>query len=108
MSITVTEAAALQIKKSARQGGTEGMALRVAAKRNADGSIEYAMGFDSVHETDSKSEAYGISVVVAPTSTELVAGMTVDYVELEPGQSNFIFLNPNDPRYVPPKNEDKS
>ena len=29
--------------------------------------------------------------------------MTIDYVELEPGSWQFIFLNPNDPSYVPPQ-----
>ena len=32
----------------------------------------------------------------------LLAGTTLDYVELQPGVRSFIFLNPNDPGYVPP------
>jgi len=27
---------------------------------------------------------------------------TMDYVEIEPGQFHFIFLNPKDPNYRPP------
>lgn len=103
MSITITEAAARQIQQSARESGSEGMSLRIAAKRKPDGAIEYAMGFDNADETDSRVECHGVSVLVAPTSTDLVAGMTVDFVELEPGDRSFIFLNPNDPHYVPPK-----
>ena len=30
-------------------------------------------------------------------------GMIIDFVELEPGKQEFIFLNPNDPAYVPPQ-----
>ncbi|HHH13086.1 MAG TPA: iron-sulfur cluster assembly accessory protein, partial [Thiolapillus brandeum] len=42
----ITPAAADQIRKAAQQGGTEGMALRLAVRENADGSLSYKMGFD--------------------------------------------------------------
>ena len=32
----------------------------------------------------------------------MLRGATLDFVELEPGDFQFIFLNPNDPNYVPP------
>ena len=102
MTIKITESAARQIKGAARQGEMEGLALRIAAKRRPDGSIDYVMGFDEPAESDSRVDAFGVTVVVAPTSTELMDGMTLDFVELEPGRSDFIFLNPNDPHYVPP------
>jgi len=102
MSVKITETAARQVLESATQGGMAGIPLRIAAKRNADGSIAYAMGFDEAKANDSRVEMHGVEVVVAPTSTELVQGMTIDYVEMEPGQSSFIFMNPNDPHYIPP------
>ena len=102
MTIKITESAAQQIAVAAEQGEMEGLALRIAAKRRSDGSIDYVMGFDAPQETDSRVEAFGVAVVVAPTSTELVDGMTLDFVELEPGRSDFIFLNPNAPHFVPP------
>ena len=105
MSFTVTEAAARQIRVAARQGRSEDMPLRIAAKRRSDGTIDYLMGFDQPDPADSQVEAFGVVVVVAPTSTELVAGMTLDYVELEPGRQDFIFMNPNDPHYIPPRED---
>ncbi len=105
MSIQITEAAARQIEKSSQQGGMQGMPLRVAAKRKPDGSIDYAMGFDEVNDADSILEFHSVKIVVAPTSTELLANATLDYVELEQDKFEFIFLNPNDPNYVPPKEE---
>jgi len=42
-------------------------------------------------------------VVYSPDDAPLLQGATLDYVELESGQSDFIFLNPNDPHYVPPQ-----
>ena len=102
MTIEITQAAASQILASAQHSGMQGMPLRIAAKRNAEGSIEYAMGHDDVREHDSTLHYHGVDVIVAPTSTELLSGATLDYVGLEEGDSQFIFLNPNDPAYVPP------
>ena len=102
--ITITPAAAAQIQTSAIQGGTQGMALRIAAQRSADGSIHYAMGFDeTTHREDTRFRNEGIDLVVAATSTILLEGTTIDFVELEPGRFEFIFLNPNDPNYRPPQ-----
>jgi iron-sulfur cluster assembly protein len=82
VTIKITESAAQQIAVAAKQGEMPGLALRIAARRRTD---------------------VGVTVVVAPTSTELVDGMTLDFVEMKPGRSDFIFLNPNDPHFVPPE-----
>lgn len=103
MNITVTEAAAKQIAEAAKQGDVQGMVLRIAARRKQDGSIDYAMGFDEAKHDDDRVELSGIDIVVAPTSADLLNGMTLDFVELESGTTEFIFLNPNDPHYIPPK-----
>ena len=100
--ITVTEAAASQIKHSAEQGKAEGMALRIAATRNDDNSIHYGMGFDDSKEEDITINVGDIEIIVSPASAELLKDTTIDFVELEPGKFQFIFLNPNDPNYKPP------
>ncbi len=99
--ITLSPSAIEQIKKS-RQGDNEGLALRLAAKMNANESIDYGMGFDEAREDDAQVVIEGITVVIAPDCLELLNGAHMDFVELEPGQFNFIFLNPNDPNYKPP------
>ncbi|MFP5505636.1 MAG: HesB/IscA family protein [Gammaproteobacteria bacterium] len=105
--ITITPAAAAQIRAAAKQGRMEGMALRIAAQRNADGQIQYAMGFDdSTRSDDTRFSSEGVELVVAATSTMLLEGTTLDFVELEPGRSEFIFMNPNDPNYRPPQEAD--
>ena len=100
--ITVTEEAAKQIKLSAKQGKAEGMPLRIAATRNEDDSIHYGMGFDDSKEDDITITAGDIEIVVSSASAELLKNATIDYVELESGKFQFIFLNPNDPAYKPP------
>ncbi|MGA7801307.1 MAG: iron-sulfur cluster assembly accessory protein [Gammaproteobacteria bacterium] len=104
--ITVTAAAAAQIRTAAKQGHAEGLALRIAAKRVADGRIEYGMGFDDTgREDDLQFDSEGIQVVVAPLSLELLSGTVIDFVELSSGEFQFIFMNPNDPDYVPPEGD---
>jgi iron-sulfur cluster assembly protein len=104
--MTITEQAAQQIRVAAGNSDAQGLALRVAARRNRDGSIAYAMGFDTPEDQDTRITVHGVEVVVGPTSTELLAEAVLDYVELEPGDFQFIFMNPNDPNYVPPKGDD--
>jgi iron-sulfur cluster assembly protein len=100
--ITVTPAAAAQIKLSAEQGKTEGMSLRIAASRNDDNSIHYGMGFDDSKEDDVTVTTEDIEIIVSTSSAELLKNTTIDFVELEPDKFQFIFMNPSDPAYKPP------
>lgn len=100
--ITLTPEAAKQIRQSAKEGNLDGLPLRLAATRNADGSLHYGMGFDDVKEMDTRYTSEGIDIIVSTLSKDLLAGMNVDYVELEPGKFQFIFENPNDSNYVAP------
>lgn len=92
---TVTPAAAAQIKRSAEEASGEPL-LRVAAKRAADGSVEYGMGFDDLRDQDAQIECEGVRILIGPLSRELLDGATLDFVELEPGEYQFIFVNPNE------------
>lgn len=104
--ITITKRAAEQILLAAEQGHMQGLALRLAPFRREDGSIEYnKMGFDEIKEGDVLISSDGVDIVFEPVYKELLNGATLDFVEIESGQPNFIFLNPNDPHYVPPKEE---
>lgn len=101
--ITVTPAAAEQIRLSARQGRMDDLPMRIAATRNPDGSIHYGMGFDDNQlEGDIHITSEGIDLVVSGSSMLLLSGMTLDFVEIEPDSFQFIFLNPNDPDFAPP------
>jgi iron-sulfur cluster assembly accessory protein len=104
--ISVTTSALEQIKLSVNQGKLGGLPLRIAIKEQDDGSFHYAMGFDEQRlPGDNFLNFDGVDLVVSETSKDLAEGMTIDFVELEPGKSEFIFLNPNDPTYVPPRKD---
>ena len=99
----ITAAAAEQIKVAAKQGGTQGISLRFAARETQDGSFAYNMGFDDPTEEDESMSCEGIEVVIDPAYMPLLEETTLDYVQLDDGEHQFVFLNPLDPSYVPPK-----
>jgi iron-sulfur cluster assembly protein len=99
----VTEKAAEQIFKSAKENGMAGMALRIAARRQPDGSIEYGVGFDDKRDDDVHINSHGIDIIFESSYKDLLQGAVMDFVELEQEKFHFIFLNPNDAHYVPPQ-----
>lgn len=90
---TLTSAAARQIQQAASTSGAQEMALRIAARVDPDGAVEYGMGFDDPNEEDMKLDLEGVAVVIADAYQELLDEIVLDYVELEPGEFNFIFID---------------
>ncbi|MES0327070.1 MAG: iron-sulfur cluster biosynthesis family protein [Gammaproteobacteria bacterium] len=103
--IKVTNEAAKQIQLSAQQGKTENLPLRIAATKNEDGIFHYGIGFDENKEGDIAVTSEGIKIIVSALSADLLKDTTLDFVELEPGKNQFIFMNPNDPSYSPPSDD---
>lgn len=89
---TLTPAAAGQILRAAKDGETGDMPLRVAALRGKDGALQYGMGFDDARDGDMTLEIEGVAVLIASPSQVLLQDTVLDYVELEPGSFNFIFM----------------
>lgn len=100
--ISVTEAAAAQIALSAQQSGIEEAWLRLAARLDGK-TIEYGMGFDNPADGDRQVTQGAVRLLISPGCVELLSGATLDYVEINPGEKRFIFINPNDPSHKPPK-----
>ncbi|MBK1617241.1 iron-sulfur cluster biosynthesis family protein [Lamprobacter modestohalophilus] len=98
----LTTAAAEQVLKAAKEAGTDGLSLRLAATQQADGSIDYRMGFDAPTEEDIRFQSEGVDLVMTPEDVPLLDQTVMDFVELEPGKPHFIFMNPKDPNYQPP------
>ena len=90
---TLTSAAARQIEQAANASGAQAMALRVAARVDPDGSMQYGMGFDDPKDEDMKLDLDGVAVIIADDSQDLLIDTVLDYVELNPGEFNFIFID---------------
>ena len=101
--LKISESAANHIQEQIKQANADNLSLRIAAKTNQDGSFEYGMGFDEVKDDDLVSNQYGVELVFDKQSHELLEDATMDYVQLDDGQMGFVFLNPLDPNYIPPK-----
>lgn len=101
--ITITPQAAAQILKSAQPSSIGAVYLRLAARLDAKGVLEYGMGFDDKADGDLLAVSQGINVLVSPGSVELLTGATLDFVNIDGrDEHRFIFINPNDPSHQPP------
>jgi iron-sulfur cluster assembly protein len=94
--ITITPEAAEQIIAAAQQSGADNMALRIAARLEPNGAIGYGMGFDDERDDDVAFISEGVRVLVSPDCGPLLSGTVLDFVEYQPGDHRFIFMNPND------------
>jgi iron-sulfur cluster assembly protein len=98
--ITITQQAAEQIRKSAKQKNAENMSLRIAIRMDDDGSFEYGIGFDEQKEEDVHVTSEGIDIVFTSNNKDMLMGAVLDFVEIKPGDHQFIFKNPNDPKHA--------
>jgi iron-sulfur cluster assembly protein len=102
--IKITDQAQLIFKKEIAKEENKGFKLRLAAMKKDNKDFQYALGFDdNITKNDKILNIDEIEVIMSNVSFEICDGMTIDYVELEKNQFNFIFLNPKDPNYVEPK-----
>ncbi len=93
--INLTKNAAAQIAQAAQQSGSGSLGLRIAARVNDAGMLEFGMGFDDERNNDTIVESYGVTVLVHPSSAQYLQGVTIDYAESAPGESHFVFMMPN-------------
>ena len=94
--ISVTPGAARQIQAATQQSSVEGLGLRIAAKIVEDGSIQYGMGFDDKRDDDLVITSEGVLIYVAPMSEAILKDTVMDFVEINPGEFHFVFINPNE------------
>lgn len=98
MGLIITPKAVAQVVRAVAESFEGQPVLRVAAKRDRDGSIDYAMGFDEPREEDTISLQHGVRLLIAPTSIELLNDTVLDFVYMENEvDPQFIFRNSNDP-----------
>ena len=91
MPFHMTSAAAREVLAAAQRGGADGLALRIAAKSTADG-LAYGMGFDEAAPDDEVAAFDGLTVVIAPPSREALANTVLDFVQLDGGAMDFVFV----------------
>ncbi len=93
--ITITDSASSKVKELIAQEGDEGLMLRVAVRPGGCSGFSYEMFFDSERETDDLTvEHSGVTVVVDPSSAQLLDGASLDFKDGLQG-AGFAINNPN-------------
>lgn len=101
--ITITKRAAEEIKLSTQNPDTQDLLMRFAIDETKKG-FRYLMGFDERSDGDIHLKSNGIEYVLSYSQKALLTGMVVDFDEINTEDGyGFIFMNPNDPNYQPPK-----
>ena len=96
MGITLTENAAVEVKKVMDEQKMDDVLLRVGVAAGGCSGYSYSLGFDKAFddEKDVKTAHHGIDVVVDKKSELLLEGITIDfYSGLD--KRGFVFDNPN-------------
>jgi iron-sulfur cluster assembly protein len=93
--ITLTEAAAYQIKDMMKEHGEEGAFLRVGVKGGGCSGLSYGMGFDhEKNDGDHEFTQHGITILVDKESAPILKGTKIDYKQSLMG-GGFTIDNPN-------------
>jgi iron-sulfur cluster assembly protein/iron-sulfur cluster insertion protein len=93
--ITLTDTASTKVKELIAQEGEEGLMLRVAVRPGGCSGFSYEMFFDSEREADDLTADYeGVTVVVDPSSAQLLDGASLDFKDGLQG-AGFAINNPN-------------
>ncbi|MBD3109038.1 iron-sulfur cluster assembly accessory protein [Bacillus sp. AGMB 02131] len=93
--ITITEAAAMQIKDMMKHNDEEGAILRVAVHGGGCSGLSYGMGFThEVEEKDIELTLQDIPVVIDAESAPILKGTVIDYKQSLMG-GGFTIENPN-------------
>ena len=93
--ITITDAAALQIKDMMKNNGEENAYLRVAVHGGGCSGLSYGMGFThEIEKNDVQLSQHDITIVVDQESTGVLKGTVIDYKQSLMG-GGFTIETPN-------------
>ena len=74
------------------------------ARAEDDGQLTFGLGYDEEREHDLSYECEGLTLLIAPPSRELLEDMVLDFVEVEPGNWQFVFMQTGGSGSCPPSN----
>ncbi|WLR50446.1 iron-sulfur cluster assembly accessory protein [Bacillus tianshenii] len=93
--LTITDAAAHQIKEMMEAEEKESLMLRVGVKGGGCSGLSYGMGFDEeAGDSDTTFEQHDIKVVVNKDDAKILEGVVIDFKQNMMG-GGFTIDNPN-------------
>jgi len=94
--LSVTEAAAAQLRKLIGQHRPDAAGIRVGVREGGCNGMTYSMDFaDRSDPADEVLELDGVRLLIDPMSVMYLVGTEMDFVEEKLG-ANFVFRNPNE------------
>ena len=98
----ISDSASKQILSASETSDSKDWPLRIAVNVDTNGKYNYLMGFDQSKEEDLRLKINKVEIIISPDSMIHLKNCKLDYVEIDKDKYEFIFLNPNDPAYIPP------
>lgn len=92
--ISLTPAAAEEVKSMLTQAENAGKILRIYVEQGGCSGMQYSMVFDEKRPDDFAAEMHGVSVLVDPFSAKYLKGTVVDFSNALTG-GGFKISNPN-------------
>src|SRR5436305_1794023 len=92
--VTLTDAAAEEVKAILAQPENSGKNLRLYVEQGGCSGMQYSMVFDEKRPDDLASQFHGVAVLVDPFSAEFLRGTVVDFSNALTG-GGFKISNPN-------------
>ena len=94
MGITLTEAAAVHVRKFLENRG-KGVGIRLGVRTSGCSGMAYELEFaDQIEDEDQVFEQHGVKVIVSPKSLVYLEGTELDFTK-EGLNEGFKFNNPN-------------
>jgi iron-sulfur cluster assembly protein len=94
MAVSLTEKAALQIKKQLEKRG-KGVGLKLGVRKSGCSGYAYTLDYsDAVEDNDAVFEDFGVKVIVTKNDLPFIDGIQLDY-RREGINEAFQFNNPN-------------
>ena len=94
--LTVTPAAAEQIKALLARRGTPALGVRIGIRTKGCSGMSYTLEYaDEKAPFDEEVDIDGVTVLIDPKATMFILGTEMDYVE-DKLESGFVFRNPNE------------
>ncbi len=95
-SLTVTDAAVVQLKRLLAARTDPAVGIRVGVRNGGCSGMAYTMDFAAEQNPDDEViEAGGVTVLIDPMAIMFLIGTEMDYVDQNLG-ANFVFRNPNE------------
>jgi iron-sulfur cluster assembly accessory protein len=94
--VRLTDKAAAMVKETIERENLQGSGLRVAVVGGGCSGFQYSLDIEKEQRAgDFIFDVKGVRCFVDPMSSMYLAGVEIDYLEGQFGQSGFSFKNPN-------------